>query len=180
MDCSTPGLPVFHYIPEFAQIHFHWNGDAIQQSHLLSPSSPSDFNLSQHQSLFQWVDSWRWPKYWSFSFSIIPSKEHPGLISFRMDWLDLLNWQISQMGLFLFFFFESQLLNIRQDTTVLFQPHRPPGSSTTESWQHLQKWDLPWLDILVTSLPWTKLQSQRESGNLCSILDLSQRLSYAL
>ena len=57
MDCSTPGLPVFHYIPEFAQIHFHWNGDAIQQSHLLSPSSPSDFNLSQHQSLFQWVDS---------------------------------------------------------------------------------------------------------------------------
>jgi len=56
MDCSTPGLPVFHYIPEFAQIHFHWNGDAIQQSHLLSPSSPSAFNLSQHQSLFQWVD----------------------------------------------------------------------------------------------------------------------------
>ena len=48
--------PVFHYIPEFAQIHFHWNGDAIQQSHLLSPSSPSAFNLSQHQSLFQWVD----------------------------------------------------------------------------------------------------------------------------
>ena len=57
---------------------------------LSSPSSPA-LNLSQHQGLFQWVDSLHWwPKYWSFSFSINPSSEHPGLISFRMDWLDLL------------------------------------------------------------------------------------------
>ena len=56
MDCSTHSLPVPSYIPELAQIHFHWNGDATQQSHLLSPSSPSAFNLSQHQGLFQWVD----------------------------------------------------------------------------------------------------------------------------
>ena len=61
--------------------------DAIQPSHPLSSPSPPAFNLSQHQGLFKWV---RWPKYWSFSFNISPSSEHPGLISFRMDWLDLL------------------------------------------------------------------------------------------
>ena len=57
MDCSTPGLPVHHQLPEFTQIHVHWVSDAIQPSHpLLSPSPPA-FNLSQHQSLFQWVSS---------------------------------------------------------------------------------------------------------------------------
>ena len=69
----------------------HCVGDAIQPSHpLLSPSPPT-FNLSQHQGLFQWVSSSiRWPNYWSFSFSISPSNEHSGLISFRIEWLDLL------------------------------------------------------------------------------------------
>ena len=91
MDCSTPGFPVHHQRLEFTQTHVHWVRDAIQPSHpLLSPSPPA-FSLSQHQGLFQWVSSsHQWPKYWSFSFSIIPSSEHPGLISFRMDWLDLL------------------------------------------------------------------------------------------
>ena len=57
MDCSTPGFPVLHYLLEFAQIHVHWVGDAIQPSHpLLPPFSPA-LNLSQHQSLFQWVSS---------------------------------------------------------------------------------------------------------------------------
>ena len=66
-------------------------GDAIQPSHpLLSPSPPA-FNLSQHQGLFQWVgSSHQWPKYWSFRFNISPSNEYSELISFRMDWLDLL------------------------------------------------------------------------------------------
>ena len=91
MNRSTPGLPVYHQLPEFTQTHVHRVCDAIQQSHpRLSPSPPAP-NPSQHQSLFQWSTlRMRWPKYWSFSFSIIPSKEHPGLISFRMDWLDLL------------------------------------------------------------------------------------------
>ena len=90
MDCSTPGLPVHHQLPEFNLSHVHWVGDAIQPSHPLLPTSPPDPNPSQHQSLFQWVNlCMRWPKYWSFSFSINPSKEIPGLISFRMDWLDL-------------------------------------------------------------------------------------------
>ena len=90
MDCSTPGLPVHHQLLEFTQNHVHWAGDAIQPSHLLSPSPPT-FNLSQHQSLFQWVSSsHQVPEYWSFSFNISPSNEYSGLISFRMDWLDLL------------------------------------------------------------------------------------------
>ena len=89
MNHSTPGLPVHHQLLEFTQTRVHRVGDAIQPSDpLLSPSPPA-FSLSQHQSFFQWVALCiRWPKYWSFSIS--PSNEHPGLISFRMDWLDLL------------------------------------------------------------------------------------------
>ena len=84
-------LPVHHQLLEFTQTHVHRVGDAIQPSHPLSSPSPPVPNPSQHQGLFQWVSSsMRWPKYWSFSFSIIPSSEHPGLISLRMDWLDLL------------------------------------------------------------------------------------------
>ena len=88
---STPGLPVHHQLPEFTQTHVHWVGDIIQPSNPLSSPSPPALNLSQHQGLFiESVLHIRWPKYWSFSVSIIPSKEHPGLIPFRMDWLDLL------------------------------------------------------------------------------------------
>ena len=74
-------------------IHVHWFGDVIQPSHPLLPLSPPAFNFSQHQSLFQSVGSSHqsmWPKYWSFSFSISPSSEYSGLISFRIDWFDLL------------------------------------------------------------------------------------------
>ena len=91
MNCSTPGLPVHHQLPELTQTHVHQLGDAIQPSHpLSSPSSPAP-NPSQHQSFSnESTLHMRWPKYWSFSFSFSPSNEHPGLISFRMDWLDLL------------------------------------------------------------------------------------------
>ena len=91
MDCSTPGLPVHHQLPEFTQTHVHWLSDAIQPFHPPSSPSPPALNLSQQQGLFRWVILLiRWPKYWSFSFNISPSNEHSGLISFRMDWLDLL------------------------------------------------------------------------------------------
>ena len=92
MNRSTPGLPVHHQLPEFTQTHIHRVSDAIQPSHPLSSPSPPAPNPSQHQSLFQWVNSSHEVAkvYWSFSFSIISSKEIPGLISFRMDWLDLL------------------------------------------------------------------------------------------
>ena len=90
MDCRTPGLPVHHKLPEFTQTHVHRVGDAIQPSHplsllLLPPIPPSIRVFSSGSTLRM-----RWPKYWSFSFSISPSSEHPGLISFRMVWLDLL------------------------------------------------------------------------------------------
>ena len=88
---STPGLPVHHQLPEFTQTHIHRVGDAIQPSHPLSSPSPPAPNPSQGQGLFnESTLHMRWPKYWSFSFSISPSSEHPGLISFRMDQLDLL------------------------------------------------------------------------------------------
>ena len=91
MDCSMPGSSVFYYLPEFAQIHVHWVGDAIYPSHPLLPSSPFPFNYSQLQGLFQWVGfSYQGPEYWSFSFSLSPSSEYSGLISFRIDWFDLL------------------------------------------------------------------------------------------
>ena len=91
MNCSTPGLPVHHQLPEFTQTHVHQVSDAIQPSYpccpllLLPPIPPSIRVCSSESTLCM-----RWPKYWSFSFSIIPSKEISGLISFRMDWLDLL------------------------------------------------------------------------------------------
>ena len=90
MNRSTPGLPGHHHLPEFTQAHVHRVRDAIQPSHLcrplllLPPVPPSIRGFSKSTLCM------RWPKYWSFSFIIIPSKEIPGLISFRMDWLDLL------------------------------------------------------------------------------------------
>ena len=91
MDCSTPGLPVHHQFPESVQTHVRWGSDAIQPSHpLLSPSLPATIFPSIRVFSNESVLHIRWPKYWSFSFSISPSNEYSGLISFRMDWLDLL------------------------------------------------------------------------------------------
>ena len=91
MDCSTAGFPVHHQFLELAQTHVHWVGDAIQPSYPLSSPSPPAFNLSQHRVFLR--ESFlliRRPNYCSFSFSIGPSNEYSGLISFRMGWLDLL------------------------------------------------------------------------------------------
>ena len=91
MNRSTPGFAVHHQLPEFTQTHVHRVSDAIQLSHPVSSTFPPAPNPSQHQVFSnESALCMRWPKYWSFSFSIIPSKEHPGLISFRMDRLDLL------------------------------------------------------------------------------------------
>ena len=91
MNCSMPGLPANHQLPESTQTHVHWVGDAIQPFHPLSSPCPPALNLSQHQVFSNELAlRIRWPKYWSFSFNISPSNEHPRLISFRMDWLDLL------------------------------------------------------------------------------------------
>ena len=91
MNHSTPGLPVHHHLPEFTQSHVHRVRDAIQPSHpWSSPSPPASQSLPASVFSNESTLHMRWPKYWSFSFSIIPSKEIPALISFRMDWLDLL------------------------------------------------------------------------------------------
>ena len=89
MACSTPGLPVHHQLPESAQTHVHWVGDAIQPSHSLSSPSPPAFpsiRIFSNESVL----CNRWPKYWSINFKISPSNEYSGLISLRMEWLDCL------------------------------------------------------------------------------------------
>ena len=98
MDYSTPGIPVHHQLPELAQTHVHWVGDAIQPSHPLSSPSPA-FNLSQHQGLFQWVSSSHQVARILMSFSISSSNEYSGLIFFRMNWLDLLAVQVTLKSL---------------------------------------------------------------------------------
>ena len=90
MDCSTPGLPVHHQLPELVQTHVQWVGDTIQSSHPLPSPFPPAFNISSIRVFSnESVLCTRCPKYWGFSFSISPSNEYSGLISFRMDWLDL-------------------------------------------------------------------------------------------
>ena len=93
MNCSTPGLPVHHQLPDFTQTHVHQVNDVMPSSQLslcrpllLLPSIPPSIRVFSNESALHM----RWPNYWSFSFSISPSNEHPGLVSFRMGWLDLL------------------------------------------------------------------------------------------
>ena len=89
MDYSMPSFTVHHQLPELTQTHVHWAGNASQPFHPLWSPAPPAFNLSQHQGLFyESILCIRWPKYWSFSIS--PSNEHSGLISFRINWFDLI------------------------------------------------------------------------------------------
>ena len=131
MNCSTPGLLVHHQLPEFTQTHVHRVSDAIQPSHpcrplLHLPPIPHSIRVSSNESTL----CMRWQKYCSFSFSISPSKEHPGLISFRMDWLDILAAQGTLKSLLQHHsskasilqcsaFFTVQLSSIREQSGVL-------------------------------------------------------------
>ena len=92
LDCSRLAFSDLHHLPELAQTQVHWVGDAIQPSHPLLSSFPPAFSLSQHQGLCI-----RWPKYWSFGFSISPSNEYSGFISFRIDWFDFLAKGLSRV-----------------------------------------------------------------------------------
>ena len=122
--CPSPTLGVY---PNSCPLSW----DAIQPSHPLSSSSPSALNLYQHQSLFQWVNSSNEvQKYWSFNFSISPSKEHPGLISFRMDWLDLLAVQGTLKSLLQY---HSSKPSILQHSSFL---HSPTLTSIHDHWKN--------------------------------------------
>ena len=90
MDCSMLGFPVLHYLPEFVQTHVHWVDNAIQPSHPLPLPPPPALNLSKHLVFSNELALHiKWPKYWSFSFSISPSNEYSGFISFMIVWFDL-------------------------------------------------------------------------------------------
>ena len=131
MNGSMPGLPVHHQLPEFTQTPVHRVSDAIQPSHplssllLLTPIPPSIRVFSNESTLRV-----SWPKYWSFSFNIIPSKEIPGLI-FRMDWLDLLAVQGTLKSLFQHHSSKASILRCSAFFTVqLSHPYMPTGRTT--------------------------------------------------
>ena len=130
MNCSTPGLPAHHQLPEFTQIHVHQVSDAIQSSHPLSSPFPPAPNPFQHQSFpSESTVCMRWPRYWSFSFSIIPSKEHPRLISFRMDWLDLLAVQGTLKSLLQHHNLKASILRSAFFTVQLSHPYMTTGKT---------------------------------------------------
>ena len=131
MNCSMPGLPVHHQFPEFTQTHVHRVDDAIQPSHpLSSPSPPAPFPPSIRVFPNESTLHIRWPKYWSFSFSIILSKEQPGLISFRMDWLDLLAVQGTLKSLLQHHSSKASILRCSAFFTVqLSHPYRTTGKT---------------------------------------------------
>ena len=111
MNCSTPGLPVHHQLPELAQTHVHQVSDAINHLILCRPLIllPSIFP-SKRVFSNESVLCIRWPKYWSFNFNISPYNEHSGLISFRMDWLDLLAVQGTLKSLFQYYSSKASIL----------------------------------------------------------------------
>ena len=128
---SQHARPVHHLVPEFTQTHVHRVCDVIQPSHSRSSPSPAP-NPSQHQSFFQWVNSSpEVAKYWSFSFSIIPSKEIPGLISFRMGWSDLLAVQGTLRSLLQHHSWNTSILRRLAFFTVqLSHPYMATGKTT--------------------------------------------------
>ena len=171
MNHSTPGLPVQHQLPEFTQTQVHWVSEAIQPSHHLSSLSPPALNLSQHQRLYSKESALRirWPKYWSFSFNISPSNEHPGLISFRMDWLDLLAVQRTLKSLLQHHsskasilwhsaFFTGQLSHLYMTTAIALQLNnsawacRTPALSQSPAFvnKHIGAQPHPFISVLPT------------------------------
>ena len=173
MDCSMPGFPVHHQLPELAQTYVHWVDDAIQLSHPLSSPSPPSFSLSQHQGLSQWVSSsHQVAKVLELSFSISPSNEYSGLISFQMDWFDLLAIQVTLKSLLQHHFSKASSLQCSTFFIVqLVAQLRKNPFAVWETWV----WSLGWEDplekrkaahssVLAWRIPWT-IQLQRVRYN---------------
>ena len=160
MDCNKPGFPVLHYLPEFAETHVHWVGEAIQPSYPLSSPSPPAFSLSQHQGLFhESVLHIRWPKYCSFSFNtfqfniirnlIIPlwcesagSTSHGGELLSSSLWFLIVNWfpLIRYLWEFLEAWVEMTLFQIRFVSGFCLLLGRQP------TWEHFKFWAWRFLD----------------------------------
>ena len=154
MNRSMPGLPVHQHLPEFTQTHVHQVHDAIQPSHPLSSPSPpapnpSSIRVFSNESTLHM----RWPKYWSFSFSIILSKEIPGFISFRMDWLDLLAVQGTLKSLLQHHSSNASILQHSAFFTVqLSHPYMTTGKTIV-----LTRWTLVGkvMSLLLNMLSWS-------------------------
>ena len=156
MDYITSGSPVLHHFLDHAQIHVYWISDAIQPSHSLLFPCPPTFSLSDHQGLFKWVNSsFSWPKNWSFSFSISPSNEYSGLISFRMDWLELLAAQGTLKSLLQHHSSKASVLQIRW-------PKYGVSASVSVLPMNIQDW----FPLGLTD--WISLQSKGLSGAFLS------------
>ena len=137
MDCSTPGFPVLHHLPELAQTHVHRVGDAVQPAHpLLSPTPPA-LNLSQHQGLFKRVGTlYQMVKVWNFSIS--PSNEYSGLISSRMDWWDLLAVQGTLKSLLQHHSSKASIL--QHSAFFMVQLSHPSKREKWKQWQIVFSW----------------------------------------
>ena len=132
MNPSMPGLPVHHQLPEFTQIHVHRFSDDIQPSHPLSSLSPPATPIPPSIRVFSNESTlrMRWPQYCSFSLSISPSNEHPGLVSFRMDWLDLLLVQGTRKSLLQHYSSKASILRRSAFFTVqLSHPYMTTGKT---------------------------------------------------
>ena len=137
MGCSTPGLPVHHQLPEFTQTHVH---ESVMPSNHLILCRPLLLLLSIFSSIRVFSNELvlriRWPKYWSFSFSISPSNEYSGLISFRMDWLDLLAVQGTLKSLFQYHF---SLIHLRYN-------HSDAVEKEMANYSSILAWEIPETD----------------------------------
>ena len=152
MDCSVPGSSAFHCLPEFAQIHVHWVGDAIPSSHplcplLLLPSIFPRIRIFSNESVLHI----RWPKYWNFSFSISPYNEYSGFTFFGIDWFDLLAAQGTLKSLLQHHSSKASILRRSAFFTVqLSHPYMTPGKTIA-----LTRWTLVGkvMSLLLNMLP---------------------------
>ena len=155
MDCSTPGFPAHHQLWELVQIHVHPVGDAIKPSHPLSSPSLPAFNLSQHKGLFQWVSfASGGQSIGALAFSVSPSNEYSGLISFRIDCLDFLAVQGNLKSLLQHHSSKASIIQCSAFFMVqLSHPYMTTGKTTDLSMTLSAKWCLCFL-ICRLGLSW--------------------------